>query len=336
MDTDVKLDLKDRKLLFSLDFQGRKPSSSLARDVRLSTQGTDYRIASLQKKGVITGFYPVINIGRLGCFYCRIFIKWQNLSEDKETEIYKGLASDSRINWIVTFNGAYDVAMAAYMKKLEDFKRLSEDILEHYGTYIKEKKESIGTSLVHFSNRYLIGMKETPVLTLEGAPDPTEGISLDKTDLKMLKLLSGNARMPLVSMSREIGISPQVAAYRLKRLERDKIILGYRPNIDHNRIGYVHYKLIFYLANVRRQQLQMFKSYLKTFPELLYIVEQVGVGDVDIEVMLPKDASLFAFVRKIKFYVPGIIRDYEILIADRTIKIEYVPFLKNTAPFKSV
>jgi Lrp/AsnC family transcriptional regulator, leucine-responsive regulatory protein len=318
----IRLDMKDKKLLFALDLHGREPNSALAKKIGLSTQGVDYKLAVLEKLGVISGYYPVIEIGRLGYFYCRLFFKWQNLTEEKEAELFEQLVAEPRINWIVKLDGAYDLVLAAYMKTLEDFKRLSEDLLERYGFFIMEKKESIGLSLVHMNNRYLVeGHSEE--LIMKGTPDE---MPLDLTDKKLLMLLSKNARASMVELARNMKISPKVVAYRLRKLERNGIILGYRPNINYEKIGYVHYKILFYLSNVKRKELLKFKSYLRTLPELVYIVEQVGVADVDIELMLPKDASLFSFLKKVKFYVPGLIRDYEILIAGRTLKIEYVPF----------
>ncbi len=320
---DIKLDLKDRKLLFALDFHARDPNSLIAKKIGLSKQGTDYRIASLQKKGVITGFYPVIDVGALGYYYCRFFFKLQNLTQEKEKEICYDLIEDKRIHWIIKFEGAYDLGMAAYMKSLSDFKHLSEEILEKYGTYIKEKKESIGIKITHFQNRYLLNTKETKEIGVEEIRKEAE---LEEIDKELLKLISENGRTSLVDLGEKLNVSPKVVSYHLKKLEKNKIILGYRPNIDHNKIGYTHYKILFYLMNVTQEELLKFKFYLKMLPEVFYIVEEVGIADVDIELMLPKEANLFDFINKIRFDFPQLIREYEIIICAKTLEIEYVPF----------
>ncbi len=321
--TDIKLDVKDKKILFELDFDARQSNAAIAKKVGLSKQGVDYRIKRLLKTGVVAGFYPVINIGSLGYFYCRLFIRWHNLTRAKEEEICAGLAKDKRISWIVAFDGAYNIVVAAYTKSLGDFKRLSEEILERYGHYIKEKRESIGTKVIHFQSRYLLGSQETGRLVV----GETKGAAIvDNVDVELLRLLTANARMPLVELGSKLNISPKVAAYRIKRLEKQKVILGYRPNISHGIIGYAHYKVLFYLSNVNKQELQRFKSYLMMLPEVIYVVEEVGIADVDVEIMLPKTASLFTFLKAVKYFAPRLIRDYEILIADKTLKIEYVPF----------
>lgn len=319
----LKLDVKDRKLLFKLDFHGREPNSAIAKKIGLSKQGTDYKVASLLKKGVITGFYPVINIGKLGYFYCRLFIKWQNLTQEKEEEVYKELIANAKVHWIVKFDGAYDAILAMYAKNLSEFKLLSEELLEKYGTYIKEKRESIGIKVIHFQSRYLLGKQETKEIAIEEAKKETE---LEEIDKNLLKAVAENGRISLVELGQRLKVSSKVAAYHMRKLEHAGIIVGYRPNINHNLIGYVHYKILFHLANVTRSELIRFKSYLKLLPEVIYLVDEVGIADVDIEVMLPKTQSLFELIKKVRFFAPKLIRDYEILIADKTLKIEYVPF----------
>ena len=61
----IKLDLKDKKLLYELDMHARQPNSQLAKKVGLSKQAVQYRISRLQEKGIIKGFYPVINVPKL-------------------------------------------------------------------------------------------------------------------------------------------------------------------------------------------------------------------------------------------------------------------------------
>ena len=114
----VKLDLKDKKILFELDFHARDSNASIAKKVRLSKQGVDYRIRRLIKKGIIDGFIPIINGNQLGYFYGRVIVKMQNLTHEKENMILKELLTDRRFNWVIKNEGAYDLGFAAWTKTL--------------------------------------------------------------------------------------------------------------------------------------------------------------------------------------------------------------------------
>ena len=50
---------------------------------------------------------------------------------------------------------------------------------------------------------------------------------LDKTDLKILKLLQQNARIPMTELAEKVGLSTTPVTERVRRLERDNLITGY-------------------------------------------------------------------------------------------------------------
>jgi len=319
---ELRLDLKDKKILFNLDFNSRQPISDLAKTVGLSKQGVDYRIQKLMKNKVILGFYPLINIHLLGSTYGRIFLKLQNLTEEKEIEILKELVKNPKINWILRSEGNYDILMATWAKDLKGFKEVTQELLYKYGMFIKEKKESVGINVTHFQNRYLLGTRETEEISVG---KQKELVKIDELDKKILKGLCKGARIPLIKLANKLGISAKVAAYRIKRLKKNKVILGYRPLVNHNLLGWMHYKILFYLTNVTHEDFNKFKAFLKNDPKVIYIVDEIGICDIDVEVMVKSIQDLFKFIKEIKFRFPKLIRDYETLVLVETLKINYLP-----------
>jgi Lrp/AsnC family transcriptional regulator, leucine-responsive regulatory protein len=319
---EFKLDLKNRKILFALDFHARDSNANIAKKVRLSKQGVDYKIKNMIKKGIITGFSPAINGTRLGYFYGRLLFRFQNITVEKKKEIFDAVLNDDRYKWVLTSEGVYDLLIATWTKTLSEYKQIAEEFVGRFGAYIREKKESIGVKITHFQARYLLNRQETEEYYFEESPKPLE---LDPTDKRIMQLITQDVRAPLVQLAKKAGVSPKVVSYRLKRLQDEKVILGYRPNINNDLIGYSHYKVLFYLTNVTPGQLTTFKSYLRTKPEVLYLVEEVGITDMDMEVMLPKGTSIFEFVEKIKFEFPILIREYE-AFSIKMLKVNLLPF----------
>jgi DNA-binding Lrp family transcriptional regulator len=318
----IKVDSKDKKILFELDFHARDSNSAIAKKVRLSKQGIDYKIKTLQKKGVIKGFSPVINGNQLGYFYCRLFLKFQNLTKEKENEIIAYFVSSPKCKWLLKAEGSYDLLSATWTKSLREFKDFSDAIVEKFGSHIKEKKESLGIKLTHFQARYLLGTQQSEEFFSEETEKPT---LLDEVDMKIMHAVSSDSRMPIVQIARMSSVSAKSAAYRLKKLQDEKVILGYRPNIDNELIGYSQYKIFFYLMNITQEKLAALKSYLKAQPEVMYIVEEVGITDIDIEIMLPTGKSVYEFVDRIRFKFPELIREYE-AFRIRMLKVNLLPF----------
>ncbi len=69
-------------------------------------------------------------------------------------------------------------------------------------------------------------------------PRSAEDGSLDPTDLRLLDELQRDGRLSLAELGRRVGLSSPAVAERLKRLEGDGVITGYRAVIDPRKLGY--------------------------------------------------------------------------------------------------
>src|SRR4051794_35157556 len=61
---------------------------------------------------------------------------------------------------------------------------------------------------------------------------------LDETNLRLLGELQRDARLSLAELGRRVGLSSPAVAERVKRLELEGVIAGYRAEIDPRRLGY--------------------------------------------------------------------------------------------------
>jgi Lrp/AsnC family leucine-responsive transcriptional regulator len=60
----------------------------------------------------------------------------------------------------------------------------------------------------------------------------------DATNLRLLHELQGDARLSLAELGRRVGLSSPAVAERLKRLEDDGVITGYRADVNPRALGY--------------------------------------------------------------------------------------------------
>jgi Lrp/AsnC family transcriptional regulator, leucine-responsive regulatory protein len=60
----------------------------------------------------------------------------------------------------------------------------------------------------------------------------------DATNLKLLEELQLDARLSLAELGRRVGLSSPAVAERLKRLEDDGVISGYRAEVNPRALGY--------------------------------------------------------------------------------------------------
>lgn len=60
---------------------------------------------------------------------------------------------------------------------------------------------------------------------------------MDRLDVKILKLLQANGRMSNLELATKVGLSPTPCIRRVKRLEEQGIISGYRAEIEPRALG---------------------------------------------------------------------------------------------------
>ncbi len=101
---------------------------------------------------------------------------------------------------------------------------------------------------------------------------------LDIKDRKILLALDMDARMPDSSIAKIVGLSKQLTNYRIRRLEKQEIILSYYPVIDHTKLGLQLYRIALKLENLTKEKEQEIVNYLKN--RAGWIVSVLGNWDL--------------------------------------------------------
>jgi DNA-binding Lrp family transcriptional regulator len=68
---------------------------------------------------------------------------------------------------------------------------------------------------------------------------------IDDLDLEILKSLAENARKPILEISAELKQTVRIINYRIKQLEKNKIILGYKIALNYQKLGLKFLKCLF-------------------------------------------------------------------------------------------
>ncbi|HEX2085196.1 MAG TPA: Lrp/AsnC family transcriptional regulator [Solirubrobacteraceae bacterium] len=66
----------------------------------------------------------------------------------------------------------------------------------------------------------------------------SNGGDLDPTNLRLLEELQEDARTSLAELGRRVGLSAPAVADRIRRLEQEGVITGYRVEVDPRALGY--------------------------------------------------------------------------------------------------
>ena len=156
----LKLDLKDKKILYELDADSRQSASQLAKKVGLSKQGCTFKINNLVKKGVIQSFITVINTPLIGNLSFRMYFKLIDISPKKEREFRDYFVNHKDVPWIVGCEGLWDYIVVVFPADFEDFEKFNRELNNKYGQYIEKKDIALVTVAYHFGSGYILGKKK--------------------------------------------------------------------------------------------------------------------------------------------------------------------------------
>ncbi len=106
---------------------------------------------------------------------------------------------------------------------------------------------------------------------------------LDRFDQGILEILAGDGRISVTNLAGRIGLSKSPTQARLKRLEQDGVITGYRALIDPIRTGRDHVAFVeVKLTDTREAALAAFNAGVVKIPE----VEQCHMIAADFDYLL--------------------------------------------------
>ena len=98
---------------------------------------------------------------------------------------------------------------------------------------------------------------------------PSQKRKLDDFDRRILKILSVDGRITLTDLAAKVGLSTTPCQARVRRLEKDGFILGYRAILDMNKLGLAHIAFVqVTLSDTREKALTEFGNAVRKVPEI--------------------------------------------------------------------
>ncbi len=318
----VQLDLKDRKILYELDLDSRRSASQIAKKVGLSKEVVSYRINNLIKSGVINYFYTVLNTLALGYSHYKIYFKLQNIDPKKEKELIEYFIKNKNCIWLATCRGNWDLAVSLLARNPSDFGQLYQKIINDYGQNILEKNILIIENAPTFNRSYLKEKTEPTELKYKQI---NQIFKLDETDQKILSILSINSRINIIKMMDKLELTRDIASYRIKKMQREGIIQGFRTSFNLEKLDYSYYKVLFTFKNLSEEREKELISLCKYNKNIVQYIKLIGNWDAEIEFEVENDTQLHDLLLDIRNKFSDIIRNTEQLLVYEK-KLNYYPF----------
>lgn len=147
---------------------------------------------------------------------------------------------------------------------------------------------------------------KTPASTTVPADEGEPGI-LDRYDLALLRELQADARLSNAELATRIGLSPAPTWRRVKRLEEQGYITGYRAEIDRRKVGLG--VLAFVRVDAERNNAvatQALEDRIRSLPEVVACHYISGAGTFELHVVATDLDAYSRWAMETLFKLPNV------------------------------
>ncbi len=286
------LDKVDKKLLHRLHVNARSPVSQIAKSTGLTREVVSYRMKRLEEEGVIKSYITRINQS----FFCEgigtIAFKLTKFDEKRFNEILDFLKKHRAVNWVAELSGTTDIVVTLLYKNSQDLANTISEITIFMGNNLKEHHLSLYITEYKFERQGIIYGKQSehPLERVVSFGEQKAKVKIDENDMIILRELAKNCRIKNIELAKETGLSEDMVRLRIKKLEKQKIILGHTIALDINKFGLEAYYMAFQIEKMTRETIAKLSYYAHMNPYIGYCARAAGKYNVIL--------ALYAFDRK--------------------------------------
>lgn len=268
------LDNKDNKILSIISNNARTPSNGLSKTAHLSREVIDYHIKRLEKEKIIIGYQARLNINAFSILRYNLLIKLNKYDKIKEEELIKHLKKQKYTHYIAKIGGNFDFIIGFSIKEVTDLKvyldllygKFSDLISIHQlFTQLDEIKDDFATLFGKGNNLSYVSMR-----------DFNKDFKLDNTNKKILQEITKNSKISSVDLGNMLNLTSAAIAYRIKNMEKNNIILGYRTIIDILKLSKQFYYVFFDVKTTNIETEKIVFNQMKSNPNILFANRLAG------------------------------------------------------------
>jgi len=319
----IKIDVKDRKILYELDTNSRQSIPQISKKVALHKNAVRYRIKRLEKHRIINNYYTAIDSHKLGYMVLKFYTRYQNVTSSIRREIIDYFTQNKK-TWVVcSIEGSFDLDVIFWVKNLNQFYSFWEKTLNLYGKYFKDPTFLFQIQAISFKPSYLVDKNKKPQnekfeITGRGSITP-----IDELDYQLLQIIASQARLSLINIIKKLKASTNVVRYRLKKLTMLDIIQGYRANIDISKLGYRTIKADLFLN--KYEERSKIINYLKRNPYIVCIMTSLGYSHLELELNVENMIHFYNIMEDLIDRFPDVIHDYRYFSILKNHKLCWIP-----------
>jgi len=297
-----KLNQSEKKVLSLLEQNCRLPANQIAKKTRLSPEGVLKIIRRLEEAKIIIKFNTKINYARMGYKIYPVHIKLLKLDKEIIRTIKQVIKQHKTCAWHIFCEGEYDLLLS--FKILSEKEKLDmNQLLVDISDFILDKDISIVLHAFEISKS--LSDHEQPKLFSTYNHD-LEKLNLSPKEIEIIDILKSNARENILNIAKLTNLSAKVVSSKLKKLEKDNVISGFKTKINTATLDYQPCIALISLKKYNNQEIKKFIAYCQYKGGINYLVRQIGKYDLELTIDVQNINEFYELMDDIRNQFPFI------------------------------
>ncbi|MBR9699723.1 AsnC family transcriptional regulator [Candidatus Woesearchaeota archaeon] len=303
----IKVDVKDKKILSLLAENSRMPLSKIAKKIRLSRDSVSYRVKRLYDKGVIVKFTPQIDFHPFGMSKYHVFLLLDE-SSPRHDELVSALKKHPATVNLREYSDQWDLEWTIAARSVQEFDDIRLSIMAQFPKIIMDR------------NKLLVVAKYPSVVLPFQHQEITEkkrtgNYRMDKLDYAILNVLSDDCRVSTYSIAKKIKLSADAIGLRMKKMFNSGIIYRYTVVLDFLKLGYTWYTFALRMKVFDKKDQSRFRMFVRQHPQIIKAVKTLGNWDLLVYVIASTPKEFHTTIKDIKKEFSSTIRRYATFVA---------------------
>lgn len=294
----MRLDAIDKKLLTYLYHNYRSPLTEIGKKCRISRDQVEYRLEKFEKSGLIKKYLTIFNYSLLG--FRDLFIVYiKTKNREKTKSVLQTIKNTLSVGDVVS---SYDVFANLICKDKNEFDAIFSSFLEKHEGEIQDY-EIFNTVYAEFFPLKTFGSQKEEISYK--AIEPKSKIKLDKKEIEILRELEKNGRAKIIDIASKVGISGELALYKLKQLRKKEVILGNRIQFDMAKLGFYFAVLRLKINNLDNKLKEKIMHFCKNRGYMNALAFGISNYNVLMQIVYQNEEELRGAVNEIKRRFPS-------------------------------
>jgi Lrp/AsnC family leucine-responsive transcriptional regulator len=312
-----------QKILFELEKDSRKKFTEIGESVGLSQQTVSYAVKSMEENNIISGYRALFDYTKFGYNGYIVLFRVNAFSREKIEELKSLLKEQGMTASIDRLSGGWDLRVFFLAPNASQFNKEFKELISEYPDQLRNYKILTSVVIHDLGREYLVDGDQSSEDIIIGGD--REQVNVKETWKDVAEIIWNSPRRKSVEIAEDLDVTPKTVIDRLERLDKEKLVKGFRPNVGIEDLGITTH-LLFVKYNNRNVDMENdLRDYCVDHPNVVKMTKTFGDYDAVIRIETEDRGEQREVINSIRERYEEILLDYNTLEVVEEISRRYLP-----------